>query len=193
MSPRQPLLGLLWEWSSHSLLWCYNGHDGISNHQPHDCLLSRLFRHRSKKTSKLRVTGLCGGNSPVTGEFPTQMASNVENSSIWWRHHIEFIGKLKSIGSPNYKMSCRLDYMIGYQYNIPSNVCWLTCLIDFWIICDPLFWNLNRNPCKILENPLINLQASCQQYVPCIHWHHQLPISQQSMPTVRMAESAETA
>ena len=27
------------------------------------------------------------GNSPVTGEFPAQMASNTENVSIWWRHH----------------------------------------------------------------------------------------------------------
>ena len=27
-------------------------------------LLNRLFTHRSKKTSKLRVTGLCVGNSP---------------------------------------------------------------------------------------------------------------------------------
>ena len=37
--------------------------------------------------SKLRVTGLCEGNSPGTGEFPAQMASNAENVSIWWRHH----------------------------------------------------------------------------------------------------------
>ena len=44
-------------------------------------------RCRSKKTSKLCVTGLCEGNSPVTGEFPTQKASNAENISIWWRHH----------------------------------------------------------------------------------------------------------
>ena len=36
----------------------------------------------SKKTSKLRVTGLCVGNSPVTGKFPTQMASNAEKVSI---------------------------------------------------------------------------------------------------------------
>ena len=50
-------------------------------------LLNRLFGCRSKKTSKLRVTGLCAGNSPGTGEFPTQMASNAENVSIWWRHH----------------------------------------------------------------------------------------------------------
>ena len=29
------------------------------------------------------------GNSPGTGEFPAQMASNAENVSIWWRHHGE--------------------------------------------------------------------------------------------------------
>ena len=40
-----------------------------------------------KKTSKFRVTGLCVGNSPVTGEFPAQKARNAENASIWWRHH----------------------------------------------------------------------------------------------------------
>ena len=40
-----------------------------------------------KKVSKLRVTGLCAGNSPGTGEFPAEMASNAENVSIWWRHH----------------------------------------------------------------------------------------------------------
>ena len=44
--------------------WRHNDHDGVSNHQPHGCLLNRLFRRRSKKTSKLRVTGLCAGNSP---------------------------------------------------------------------------------------------------------------------------------
>ena len=42
---------------------------------------------RSKKMSKLRVTGLCEGNLPVTGEFPSQRASNADNVSIWWRHH----------------------------------------------------------------------------------------------------------
>ena len=67
--------------------WRHNGRDSVSNHQPHDCLLNCLFRRRWKKTSKLRVTGLCVGNSPVTGEFPTQMASNAENVSIWWRRH----------------------------------------------------------------------------------------------------------
>ena len=45
--------------------------------------------HISKKTSKLCVTGLCEENSPVTGEFPAQRATNAENVSIWWRHQFE--------------------------------------------------------------------------------------------------------
>ena len=72
-----------------SLRWRHNGHDCVSNHQPRHCLLNRLFERR-KKTSKLRVTGLCAGNSPGTGEFPAQMASNAENVSIWWRHQDEW-------------------------------------------------------------------------------------------------------
>ena len=70
-----------------ALRWRHNDHAGVSNHQPHGCLLNRLFRRKSKITSKLRVTGLCVGNSPGTGEFPAQMASYAENVSIWWRHH----------------------------------------------------------------------------------------------------------
>ena len=49
----------------YSLQWRHNGHISVSNHQPHDCWLNRLFRRRSKKTLKLRVTGHCAGNSPV--------------------------------------------------------------------------------------------------------------------------------
>ena len=71
-----------------SLRWRHNGRDSVSNHQLHICLLNRLFRCWSKKTSKLRVTGLCAGNSPGTGEFPAQMASYVKNVSMWWRLHV---------------------------------------------------------------------------------------------------------
>ena len=56
------------EWLASSQ-WRDNEHDGVSNYQLHDCLLNRLFRRRSKKTSKLRVTGIC--------------------ASIWWRHNDE--------------------------------------------------------------------------------------------------------
>ena len=69
-----------------TLQWRHYERHGVSNHQRLDCLLRSLFRHRSKKTSKLRVTGLCEGNSSVTGEVPIARASNAENVSIRWRH-----------------------------------------------------------------------------------------------------------
>ena len=68
-----------------ALQWRYDEHDGVSTHQPYDCLLNHLFRRRSQKAAKLRVTGLCTGNSTV--DFPAQRSSNAENVSIWWRHH----------------------------------------------------------------------------------------------------------
>ena len=68
--PHSPPCGPSGNWETNAALicaplhWRQNDHDGVSNHQPHGCLLNRLFRCRSKKTSKLRVTGLCAGNSP---------------------------------------------------------------------------------------------------------------------------------
>ena len=119
--------------STSPLQWRHNERDGVSNHQPHDCLLKRLFGSRSKKTSNLRVTVFCAGNSPLTGEFPTQMASNGENVSIWWRHHdpsyhnhfgyILIILNFPSTGWGHYiqfcttrmkKLSCELFYHCPY-------------------------------------------------------------------------------
>ena len=81
-----------------TLPWRHNERNGVSNHQRLDRLLNCLFRRRSKKTAKLRVTGLCAGNSPVTGEFPAQKVSNAENVSIWWRHHLTSNGLLLHYG-----------------------------------------------------------------------------------------------
>ena len=80
-----------------TLHWCHNDHDGVSNHQPHGCLLNRLYRRRSKKTSKLRVTGLCVGNSPgpvnsphkrpVTRKmfpFDDVIMSYLHDKLLWW-------------------------------------------------------------------------------------------------------------
>ena len=101
------LLDVLWSSATHTtpgkqtLRWRHNGHDAVSNHQPHHCLLNHIVRRRSKKTSKLRVAGLCAGNSPLTGEFPAQMASNAENVSIWCRHHEVASWILVNTGSDN--------------------------------------------------------------------------------------------
>ena len=78
----------------------HNRREGVSNHQPPHCLLKRLFRRRPKKTSKLRVTGLYSGNSPVSGEFLAQMA-------IWWHHHD--VMKNSSLSSTN--QSCKFLFV----------------------------------------------------------------------------------
>ena len=95
-------------------------------------LLSRLFGRSSKKTSKLRVTGLCAGNSPGTGEFPAQKASNAENVSIWWRNH----------GSER-----RLIIWSNYQSSVVP--------VD-WIIID---WGKDLSP--VLHKPLHEPMLTC--------------------------------
>ena len=70
------LFGILSELMA--LQWRHNERDGVSNHLRLDCLFKGLFRRRSKKSSKLCVTGLCEGNSPVTGEFLTKRDSKVD-------------------------------------------------------------------------------------------------------------------
>ena len=105
-----------------SLQWCQYEHDDVSYHRRLLCLLNCRFRHRSKKTSKLRVTGLTAGNSPVTGEFPRQRASNAENVSIWWRHHVRAQRPMK-------ECPCK-DVIFGS---------WVTEYIPCVTICDLLF------------------------------------------------------
>ena len=102
------------------LQWRHNGRDNVSNHQPRDCLLNRLFRRRSKKTSKLRVTGLCAGNSPATGEFPAQRSSNAEHISIWWRHH-----------------ALTIHVTVPHMYLVLSPLCQLWPLLLTWFNFNP--------------------------------------------------------
>ena len=66
ISPLFDRIDIFWS----PLHWRHNDHGGVSNHQPRGCLLNRLFRRRWKKTSKLRVTGLCAGNSPEPVNYP---------------------------------------------------------------------------------------------------------------------------
>ena len=116
--------------------WRHNEPDGISNHQPHDCLLNGLFRHRSKKISNLHITCLCEGNSPVACELPAQRASNAEDASIWWRHHVFYTlhrslltrrsgarGTLFQIGT--LWSSCQfvvLSYRFYTRYSVPHEM-----------------------------------------------------------------------
>ena len=58
-----------------TLHWRHNEHDGVSNYQPHDCLLHCLLRSRWKKILKLRVTGRWPVNSPHRGPVTRKMFS----------------------------------------------------------------------------------------------------------------------
>ena len=100
------------DWYRFTLQWCHSGRNGVSNNHPHHCLLNRLFRGRSKKIWKLRVTGLCAGNSSVIGEFPAQMGSDAENVSIWWRHHASCKYNHPKAGAPtvHWEQYCLHDY-----------------------------------------------------------------------------------
>ena len=118
-----------------SLLRRHNGQDSVSNHQPHHCLLSRLFGHRAKKTSKLRVTGLCAANSPRTDEFPAQMASNAKNVSIWWRHRgiyvCRYIISHSTVIINNCIVSDTFNAVIITKYPLKHLVVW--CKTITWV------------------------------------------------------------
>ena len=67
--------------------WANNWDASDLSHWRLNCLLNHLFKCWSKKTSNLRITGLCEGNPQVTGGFPSKMAGNAENIFVWWSHH----------------------------------------------------------------------------------------------------------
>ena len=112
-----------------TLRWRHNRCDSVSNHQHRECLLRRLIRRTSKKTSKLRVTGLCAGNSAETGEFPAQMASNAENVSIWWRHH-EWFNTLSQLNNNTSISPIYVTFMMVFFWC----VCWTMFNIHVWYI-----------------------------------------------------------
>ena len=59
----QAVSNILYVMTVTPLQWRHNERDGVWNHQPHECLPNRLIMRKSKKTSKLRVTAFCEGNS----------------------------------------------------------------------------------------------------------------------------------
>ena len=65
-------------------------------------------------------------NSPVTGEFPAQRASNAENVSIWWRHHdirdpiviITLLADVLTLGIPRQAVTCLLSSNKNFHNSI---------------------------------------------------------------------------
>ena len=136
-----------------TLQWPHNERDGVSSHRRLHCLLNCLMRHRSKKMSKLRVTGLCEGDLQVAGELSEQKASNKEKDSIWWRHHVlrQTITSLGAVAIYIYPPETHLKHKFP---EIP-----LVCDIyfRFWFsISEINYWKTFRTilPC-LLEGSLV--------------------------------------
>ena len=102
------------------------------------------------KASKLRDTDLCSGNSPVTGEFPEQRASNVQNVSIWWRHHVNkydwqsatrpcayllaILHALHNSGKPHTLLINAVEDFCQYIKNIHLHSCEMTGGRQRWVL-----------------------------------------------------------
>ena len=124
-------------------------------------------RRRLKKASKLRVTGLCEGNSPVIGEFPAQRASYAQNVSIWWRHLVlvfyvadvvshcrDANGGCQHIchSTPRHAVcSCHVGYELAadglacegeYSWNMHDDVIKWKHFARYW----PFVWGIHRWP-----------------------------------------------
>ena len=141
-----------------SLQWRHNGRDGVSNQQSRDCLLYRLFRRRSKKASKLRVTGLCAGNSPVTGEFPAQMASNAEMFPFDDVIMTTFLVMFDHIWSSDYVFVDKMtlykmvdDISVSYKtfFDKISHLQWTTFKTKI------MFWRNWLRLCKVLKRQIL--------------------------------------
>ena len=61
--------------------------------------------------------------APGTGEFPAQMASDAENASIWWRHHICQGGWLTFYGSNQIPMRCIWQTAAYGDARVPDENC----------------------------------------------------------------------
>ena len=129
-----------------SLRWRHNGCDSVSYHQPHHCLLNRLFRRRWKKTSKLRVTGLCAGNSPGSVNSPYKWPVTRKmfpfDDVIMGLEHVDGLTQDCSISS-----ALAMEIL---QYCIKPPMCWSSrclqtiCGSDLTDLTDITAWTSNN-------------------------------------------------
>ena len=106
-----------------TIQWRNNERNGVSNHQRLARLLNGLFRRGSKNKLKLRVTSLCEGNPSVTGEFPSQRASNAGNLLMWWRRRGVALGHWRSVSNMGIS---RIDPIITgthWTISLPDRTC----------------------------------------------------------------------
>ena len=115
-----------------SLQWRHNEHGDVSNHRRLDCLLSYLFRRRSKKTPKHRVAGLCEGNSVVTGGFPSQRAFDDVIMRIlpFWKNKTKQKQQNKQLET----LLLNLNYLTTFQSKVDTYSSLMFNLVDKYVL-----------------------------------------------------------
>ena len=107
------------------ITWRHSDQDGVSNHEPRGCLLNRLFRRRSNKMSKLRVTGLCVRNSPGPvnsphkGPVTRKMFSFDDVIMSCWQNQLEATFKLSGTMGAHSQVQSRIDDDVMTWKRIP--------------------------------------------------------------------------
>ena len=156
-----------------SLHWRHNDHDRVSNHQPHGCLLNRLFRRRSKKALELRVTGLCVGNSqgpansphkgPVTRKM-FQFDDVIMSASMTSCRTIRQLPSSYRFGHSVIKTNYRKTSSINRTKSQNLNV---SCLLLQWSLPNPLKPGVKMRMKMLLEQrrqAMLQLHLSYQQF-----------------------------
>ena len=93
-----------------------------------------------KKTSKLRITGICEGNPAVTGGFPSQRSNNAENVSIWWRHHeVGWVNRVPQTvewahDSHQFVIGCFLPPVVYWEHHRHGG-------LKFWRVARHIRWS----------------------------------------------------
>ena len=152
------------------LQWHHNDRDGVSHHWRLDYLLKRLFRHRSRKTSNLRVTGFLGGNPPVTSGFPLQRASNAkvflfDDVIMFWS--VEWLSNLRAI-----RKRCTLISRDTKYVALPYSMDAISTVYKFWVILNSTYH------CLIIRDLFIESFT-----IPHPQWVHLIPFGCPRMRT----------
>ena len=126
--------------ASRSLQWRHNERNGVSNHRRVDCLPNSFFQAQIKKTSKHRANGPYEWNPPITGGFLSQRTSNVENVSIWWRHHALALWNLQ-------KKSFWMESVYSFAFLIQQKALNFQCLdvAKVSLVLHAIAWGITNN------------------------------------------------
>ena len=139
----------------------------MTSHKPHDFLLKRLFRRISKKTSKLRITGLCEGNPPLTEEFAAQRASNatkmfpIDDVIMWRAPWINVLGCYVAVQNNNHNPVVKFVIEMRCRHVISNTL--KQCR---FITRDALSSNLQPQ-----ESPYVGSPIAAKQPLSC-KWIH---------------------